>query len=146
MLGNLLDMQDDPSALQCFENAIAIDSMYPQGWHSKAFYLQNHGDVPQAIDIYKHIQSFEPGYLDAYLNAGILYLEVGDAANARIQFEKLLAQDESSATGNYFLGVAYEQSADLESALTYYTTAAALSPRNPRFGEAVERTRIALNR
>ena len=146
MLGNLLDIEGDASALQCFENAIAIDSTYPQGWHSKAFYLQNHGDIPQAIEIYEKIQTFDPTYADAYLNAGILYLEFGDTDNAAIQFTNLIEQYPTDPTGVYYMGVVSEEAEDYEDALKYYNQASSLSPRSIRFAESAERMRIVLNK
>lgn len=139
MLGNLLDMRGDPMALQCFENAIAIDSTYPQGWHSKAFYLQNNGNVQEALDIYEKIHTIDSAYVDAYLNAGILYLESANAAMAEEKFGKVVALDPNNPLGHYYLGITYESAGLNETALEHLRQALALAPSAARFATAVER-------
>ena len=141
ILGNLLDMQGDPSALQCFENAIAIDSTYPQGWHSKAFYLQNNGKIDEALHIYERIHRIDSTYLDAYLNAGILYLEQGNAALAEEKFTKVIQLNPDHPLGQYYLGIAYESAGMDQRALPYLERALALSPSSARFSLAVDRVR-----
>ncbi len=146
MLGNLLDIQGDPLALQCFENAIDIDSTYAQGWHSKAFYLQNHGDVPQAIDIYHKIQRMDSTYTDAYLNAGILYLEQGEFQSAEQEFTTLHKYQPRNPLGPYYLGISYEQRGEYQTALGFFNQATAISPRSLQFSEAVIRMQAELNK
>lgn len=139
ILGNLLDVQDDPMALQCFENAIASDSTYPQGWHSKAFYLQNHGQVDAALEIYRKIQGFAPGYTDAYLNAGILYLERGELTAAADEFGSLVRADSTNPFAHFYLGVIDEQNGKTAEAITHYREATDIAPGVPRFAEALAR-------
>jgi len=145
MLGNLLDIQGDPAALQCFENAIDIDSTYAQGWHSKAYYLQNHGDVEQAIMIYHKIQQMDSTYTDAYLNAGILLLDQGEFESAEQEFSTLQRLAPRNPLGPYYTGVSYEERKDYQTALGYFNRAAALSPRSAQFSEASDRMRAMLN-
>lgn len=145
MLGNLMDIQGDPMALQCFENAIDIDSTYAQGWHSKAYYLQNHGDVDQAIGIYHKIQKMDSTYTDAYLNAGILYLDGKNYSSAEKEFEKLNQIEPRNPLGPYYLGVSYEERGDYQTALGFYNQASAIAPRSAQFAEAVTRIRAELN-
>ncbi len=146
MLGNLLDIQGDPMALQCFENAIDIDSTYAQGWHSKAYYLQNHGDAEQAIDIYQKIQRMDSSYTDAYLNAGILYLDQTDFESAELEFNKLSEIEPRNPLGPYYLGISYEERHEYQTALGYFNQAAAIAPGSAQFAEAVIRMRAELNK
>ena len=145
MLGNLLDIQGDPMALQCFENAIDIDSTYAQGWHSKAYYLQNHGDIDQAIDIYHKIQRMDSTYTDAYLNAGILYLDRDEFQAAEKEFLTLGRIQPRNPLGPYYLGVSYEEQKNYQAAFDFFKRAAAISPRSAQFAEAVERMRAEVN-
>ena len=144
MLGNLYDIQDSELALQCFENAIAIDPGYAPAWHSKAFYLQNHDRTPEAIEIYRNLHTIDSTYADAYLNAGILYIEEGELDLAEAEFTTLNRISPTSGITVYYLGVIAEQKGELEKALGYYNQATALSPRSARFAEAVEQVRIKL--
>ncbi len=144
MLGNLLDIKGDPMALRCFDNAIAIDSTYAQGWHSKAFYLQNRGQMDEAIDIYLKIHRLDSSYVDAYLNAGILYLEKGDLESAENEFRTFQDIDPRNPMAPFYLGVLRETEEKYREALGFYNQAAALSPRTIRFAEAAERMKIML--
>ena len=144
MLGNLMDIEGDPLALQCFDNAIAIDSTYPQGWHSKAFYLQNHEQVDEAIAIYHRLHRIDSTYAPAYLNAGILYLEKSEFDNAESELNAYQRLEPYDPMAPFYLGVLAEAREDYRTALTFYNKAASLSPRNARFGQAVESMRIRL--
>ena len=141
MLGNLFDMQNDPAALQCFENAIEIDPQYPQGWHSKAFYLQNHGDIPEAIRIYRHIHEIDSSYTDAWLNQGILYLEMDSLSAASQSFEQMILQDSTSAVGYYYAGITAQRSGDKALARSYFNRALTLEPTSKRIQESLESLR-----
>jgi tetratricopeptide (TPR) repeat protein len=138
MLGNLLDMKGDPAALQCFENAIAINPQYPQGWHSKAFYLQNHDRVPEAIEIYKHIHQIDPAYTDAWLNRGVLYLEMDSLKEASQCFDRMISLDSTSVIGYYYAGIAAQSIGDTTKALAYLNRALALDPSSARIKDALE--------
>ena len=144
MLGNLYDIQGNELALQCFENAISIDPTYSPAWHSKAFYLQNHNRIDEAIEIYLKIHEMDPQYAEAYLNAGILYLEKGELDLAEREFELLRELQPNFALGAYYLGVVEERRGNLQEALGFFNQATALSPSNPRFAEAVERVSVEL--
>lgn len=143
MLGNLYDIAGNDLAMQCFDNAINIDSSYSPAWHSKAFYLQNHGNIDAAIEIYRRIHKIDPEYGDAYLNAGILLLEKDNLETAEQEFLELRELAPTNALVPFYLGVIYERKLDFQTALGYYNQATALSPRNTRFAEAAERMEIA---
>jgi len=145
MLGNLYDMQNDPLALQCFDNAISIDSAYMPGLHSKAYYLQNHGRIDEALDIYHIIEKKDSTYGDAYLNAGILYIEKEDFTLAENELSRLAELQQNNPLAPFYLGVISEQRGDYQKALGFYNQAASLSPRDTRYAEAVERMKIQLD-
>jgi len=137
-LGNLLDLKGDPLALQCFENAIAIDAVSPQGLHSKAFYLQNHNRIPEAIGIYKQIHALDSTYLEAWLNRGILYLELDSNRAAMDCFEQFVRLDSLSPLGLYYAGVAAQALGDTSGARQYYDRALVLAPESPRIKQGLE--------
>jgi Tfp pilus assembly protein PilF len=136
-LGNLLDQQNDPRALQCFENAIDADPKYPQGWHSKAFYLQNHGKIPEAIEIYRQIHGIDSTYADAWLNRGILHLELNETSEAQACFDYLIGLDNNSAAAYYYSGIAATKAGNRELARTYLERAKALQPSSERIDQAI---------
>jgi tetratricopeptide (TPR) repeat protein len=138
VLGNLLDMKGDPAALQCFQNAIDADPNYVQGWHSKAFYLQNHDRLPEAIEIYKHIHEIDPTYSDAWLNKGILYLELDSLSLAAQSFHQMIELDSLSAVAYYYAGITAQRQGDAEAARKYYNKALVLEPSSERIMESLE--------
>ena len=81
---------------------------------------------------------------DAYLNAGILYLELEDFEQAEAEFAVLTKLQPTNPLGPFYLGLIHEQRADFQEALGYYNQASSLSPREARFAEAVERMKIEL--
>jgi tetratricopeptide (TPR) repeat protein len=140
-LGNLLDARGDPVALRCFDNAIKANPEYVQGWHSKAYYLQNHGQIPAAIAIYRHIHSIDSLYADAWLNRGILYLETDSLAESEDCFRWLMALDTLSPLAFYYAGVVAQQMGKTEVARNHLHKALALAPGSPRVQEAIDQLR-----
>ena len=141
-LGNLLQGKEDPMALRCFENAIRVNPGYPQALHAKAFYLQNHGSIQEAIKIYDQIHGIDPDYTDAWLNQGILFLEVDSLDAALGCFETLVNQDPRSVIGLYYLGLTYQTQGDTVLARQYYSTGLTLAPGSRRLLDAMASTGI----
>lgn len=138
-LGQLYSEKGDKLALQCLNNAIAIDSTNIEARHSKAFYLQNNGAEREAIDIYKNIHRIDMQYGDAYLNAGILLLELDSFNQAKEEFHMLSKVDPANALSYYYLGVIAESSGEFSKALHQYKQAYTLSPDFQRARDAVLR-------
>jgi tetratricopeptide (TPR) repeat protein len=139
MLGNLLDEENDPLAMQCFDNVISFDSNHIAAWHSKAFYYQNHQDIQSALNIYRKINRIDNQYPDAYLNAGILFLELDSFNRAKEQFDFLVNVDPSNPMGYYYKGLIEEQEGNTEKALTLYNQAIRLAPDFTRAREAADK-------
>lgn len=139
MLGKLYATEDDPLALQCFDNAIAVDSMSLEAWHAKAYYLQDHGDVNRALEIYERMHQLDVQYSDAYLNAGILYLEQDSVDQAHREFHKLSKIDPANPIAYYYLGVIAESNGEFNKAMHQYKQAYNLAPDFQRAKNAVQR-------
>ncbi|NNF21721.1 MAG: tetratricopeptide repeat protein, partial [Saprospiraceae bacterium] len=101
ILGKLYENDNDPMALQYYDAAININPELPSTWHAKAFFLQNNNRIPEAIDIYKQISQIDKYYLDAYLNSGILYMELDSFEQAYTQFD-IMAQLKSQNFISYY--------------------------------------------
>ena len=139
MLGKLYAREENPLAGQCFDNAIAIDSNNLAAWHAKAFYLQDAGKVSEALDLYNTMHALNSQYPEAYLNAGILYLEIDSTEKARNEFHILSKVDPSNPLSYYYLGVIAESRGEISKALHQYNQAYRLSPDFQRAKSAITR-------
>lgn len=105
LLGQLHQDLGNKVAIEYFNRAIELDSMNINGWHSKAFYLQNNDNISEALQIYRHINSIDRQFEDAYLNAGIIYYTIDSLEQAYEQFNILVNISPASYKGYYFRGL-----------------------------------------
>ncbi len=126
MVGELLASKNDPAALQYFDGAIESDRSNINAYHSKAFYLQNHEAIPEALSIYDQIHRIDKQYEPAYLNSGILFLELDSLQKAYDKFNILVNIDPDNALGFYYRGLTNQYLGksdlarnDFETALTF---------------------------
>ena len=139
ILGKLFENQNNDLALQYYEAAINVNPDMPETWHSKAFYLQNNGRIPEAINVYKQINSIDRYYMDAYLNAGILYLELDSLEQALDQFNIMVNLKSQNFIGHYYRGVANEALGNIEAARTDYQNTLNLKPDYSKASIALKR-------
>lgn len=133
LLGNIFEGRKEKIAERYYRTAIAVDPEGVAAHHNLAFYLQNNGNVPEALEIYKQINLFAPRYGDAYLNAGALYLETKQNDLALEQFEILNSIDPKDAKAHYYKALAYKAMGDLAKMKVSAQNAVNL---NPNFEEA----------
>ena len=105
ILGDLFSEKDYKIAERYYDNAIRIDAHNVQAIHAKAYYLQNSNRSMEAIELYKKINAKNPQYVDAYLNTGILYLEMDSLENAYEHFNILIKIEPQSHLGYYYRGI-----------------------------------------
>lgn len=137
ILGDLFAERDNNIAERYYDNAINLDPENMQTYHAKAYYLQNNQRTNEAIRLYKIINSKDPQYSDAYLNTGVLYLEMDSLEQAYEHFNILVKISPEDHLGYYYRGITLlfggneeAAKADLEQCLVF----------NPAF----EKARIAL--
>jgi tetratricopeptide (TPR) repeat protein len=123
ILGEMHEGQDDGKALRYYENAILSNAKSMQALHAKAYFLQNHGNIPGAQQIYKQIIATDSSYADAYLNAGLLYLEADSLEMAYQNFTKMTAIAPRNHMAYYLRGKVAEKKKDVKSAQKDYETA-----------------------
>lgn len=137
ILGQIYEFENDPKALDYYTAATNIDSGNPQTWHSKAFYLQNNGKENEAIEIYRKINLIDKDYIDAYLNAGILYLAMDSIDQAYDQFNILVNVKPQFYMGHYYRGISNERKGQLTNALDDYKTSLKLNPSYKKAEQAI---------
>lgn len=101
ILGDLYGEKGDKKALKYYDAALVIAPEKNEVKHSKAFYLQNNGDIPAALALYRDIIIKDPSYGPAFLNSGILYLQLDSLDKAYEQFD-ILANREPQNANAYF--------------------------------------------
>jgi len=128
MLGSIYEGQNDPQALVYYDNALLVSPDNIDVMHAKAFYFQNHKDIQAAIDLYKKINVLDPSYSDAYLNTGLLYLEMDSLAKAHEHFNIMIKSDVTNPIGYFYRAYTFEQIGELKKARMDYEQAIKLAP------------------
>jgi tetratricopeptide (TPR) repeat protein len=137
-LGELHEEKKDPLALQYYESAILSDPKSMQAKHAKAFYLQNNGKINEALNIYNEIIREDKMYSDAFLNSGLLYLELDSLSRAYEQFDLLTSVSPTNYMGFYMRGVVNEKLKKTDAALRDYQSAYNLNNQDKKVQDALE--------
>jgi hypothetical protein len=101
-----------PSAAQWFERGVALER----------------GDVPAAIEAYRHAIEADPACADAYLNLGVLLGDAGRASEAVRLYRRAVARLPAHALLHFNLAVMLEDSGRADEALAAYGRCLALDP------------------
>ena len=138
ILGEMNEEKKDAKALQYYESAILSNPRSMQALHAKAYYLQNHGNIPQAQNIYHQIILKDKSYSDAYLNSGLLYMESDSLDKAFEQFDILTGVAPSYYMGYYMRGIVHEKKNRMKDALKDYESAHNLNKEDKEVKKALE--------
>lgn len=138
ILGSLYEAENDPLALQYYQSASDIDTSNVQALHAIAYYQQNNDQVDDALQTYRRINYLDKNYPDAYLNAGILFLDAGNEEAAMEQFNLLIGINPQFYLGYYYRGIVHELLGDTESARTDYQTSINFNPQFKKASDALD--------
>ncbi|MCB9309996.1 MAG: hypothetical protein H6567_08065 [Lewinellaceae bacterium] len=138
-LGEIYESKNDPIAMKYFDSAVLSDPESLQALHAKAYYLQNHHKVPEALAIYKDIILKDRNYTDAYLNSGVLYMEMDSLQKAKESFDLMAKVAPTNYMGFFMLGVVYEKLGQKDIALQNYQSAYHLNGEDKKVKEALDR-------
>ncbi len=105
LLAELHEKKGDADPLIFYNNAIQIAPDKPELLHAKAFYLQNHDRILEALNIYRQITVQHPSYEGALLNAGILYMEIDSLEKAFEQFNILTGLSPQNHLAHFYHGI-----------------------------------------
>jgi len=117
ILGELHEKKGSKDAIKYYDNAINVAPDKPEVLHSKAFYLQNNGDIPGALELYKQIIIKNQSYTDAYLNAGIIYMEIDSLDLAFEQMNLLAGVQPQNPLAYYYRALIHNSYGNYEAAL-----------------------------
>lgn len=138
ILGQLFELKENPIAIDYLNSAVNVDPQNINALHSKAFYLQNNGKMLEAIQLYRTIGTIDKNYIDAYLNSGILYLNLDSLDQAYEQFNILTAIEPQNHIGFYYRGQVLEMKGQVDQAKKDYQTSINLNSENIRAKKALE--------
>ena len=116
ILGELHEKKGSKDAVRYYDNALNVAPDKPEVLHSKAFYLQNNGDIPGALEIYRQINIINPNYTDAYLNAGLIYMEMDSLDKAFEQMNLLAGVEPQNPFAYYYRGLIHNAYGNYEAA------------------------------
>lgn len=128
ILGDLHDSNGSKDAIKFYDNAINIAPDKPEVLHSKAFYLQNNGDIPGALELYRQINIKTPSYTDAYLNAGLIYMEMDSLDKAFEQMNLLAGVEPQNPFAYYYRGLIHNAYGNYEAAAIDLQNSLNISP------------------
>lgn len=129
ILGQLHEEKGDPLAADYYDAAVNVNPNNVAALHTKAFYLQNNNRIMDAIDLYRKISTIDKYYTDAYLNCGILYMNIDSMRQAYEQFDIMVKTKLDSPIAYYYRGQTQEALDNSEGAKEDYTTAITLNPK-----------------
>lgn len=136
-LGEIYESKNDPIALTYYESAIVSNTESMEALHAKAYYLQNNKKIDEALKIYNQIILTDKNYTDAFLNSGLLYMELDSMDRAYEQFDIMVGIAPTNYLGFYMRGITLEKKGRVEDALKDYQSAFALNNKEPKIEEAI---------
>ena len=139
ILGDLYSAGNNPRALDYYNGALTADPGNILAKHSKAYYLQNNGDIPQAHKLYEEITLADRSYAQAPLNSGILYLAENNFEKAREQFNIVVGNSPQNALGHYYRGLSNQGLNLIDAAIEDFQNSINLDPTDLRVREALEK-------
>jgi TolB-like protein/Tfp pilus assembly protein PilF len=124
------------SAIQMFQNAVAIDPSFASSYaglgeaYSSMYewYDGNSSWLTKAIEMNQKALELEPTLLDAKFGIAMVYFHHRRFSESKRNIEEILKENSEYYPGYLRLGMIAELSNDFESALKYYRRAAELKP------------------
>ncbi len=144
ILGDMYSAEGNPLALDYYKGALTADPDNILAKHSKAYYLQNNGNIEEAQKLYDEITLTDRNYVQAPLNSGILYLEEQNFEKAYEKFNIVVGNAPQNSLGYYYRGVCNESLNKIEAAIEDYQNSINLDPTDLRVREALDKAQKML--
>ncbi len=138
LLGKMYDEEKNPKALDYYNGALAADPNNSLAKHSKAYFLQNNGDIPGAQQLYDEIILSDRRYIQAPINSGVLYLEEENFEKSKTQFNIVIENQPQNALGHYYRGLANQGLGLIDAAKEDFQNSINLDPTDQRVRKAIE--------
>jgi tetratricopeptide (TPR) repeat protein len=145
-LGKIMAVRKNPQAIQCFDNAIRVDSTRIEARDLKAEFYKRQGAFDKAFAVYRDIITRNPDYSNAYFDMGMIYLELDSFPKAYTNFDIAIKTDPLFVNAYYYRGVCSEMEDHPAAALGDYAQASKMAPDFQEAKEAKERLEKSLNK
>jgi tetratricopeptide (TPR) repeat protein len=84
--------------------------------------------LPSAVDCYRKVIDLAPNWIEAHINLGVAYYQMGQLGEAREAFFSAVQLDPGSGISRYNLGCVLEEQGDIDMAIDHLRRAAAIMP------------------
>jgi tetratricopeptide (TPR) repeat protein len=141
-LAKLWSEEDPEVAIHFYDNALRVAPSDTTALHEKALFLANKKDDLQgALELYRKIITLNQQYEDAYLNSGLLYLDLDSIEAAKQQFDLAIQIEPTLVNAYYYRGIANELLNQPQLAISDYEQAIRLNDQYKEAEEALNRLR-----
>ncbi|MDX9750427.1 MAG: tetratricopeptide repeat protein [Flavobacteriales bacterium] len=128
-LGALFAVHHDPMAMEYYSSALEIDPQNVEALYGMGMYAQENGLDSLAMANYARIKELAPHDPHAWYNTGYILMEHrNDPVAARPQFARAMLVAPEYTEAYYNLGVTYERTGQLDSALVWYKRSLGVDP------------------
>lgn len=128
MLGDLHEKKSSPLAGGYYRNAMHSDPDNLNALHAYAFYLQNHGEMDEALDIYDRMITIDPNSPAPLINSAVLYMEKDSFGKSIDLLERAESLDSTFALTPFYLGKCLTELGDKKEAKAAFGRALELDP------------------
>ncbi|MCS6929421.1 MAG: tetratricopeptide repeat protein [Saprospiraceae bacterium] len=138
-MGRIYLNQNNPLAIQCFDNVLRVDSSRLEAHEFKAVFYKVRGEYDKAFEIYRDLVRRNRDYSNAYFDMGMMYLDLDSLNKAYDHFTLAIKTDPLFVMAYYYRGLTSELMGNLEAARADYVQANKMSPNYPEPKEALAR-------
>jgi tetratricopeptide (TPR) repeat protein len=137
-LGRIYANRNSLQAIQCYDNALRVDSTNLEAREFKGVFFKRRGEFDKAFEVYREIITRNPDYSNAYFDMGMIYLELDSLAKARDHFDIAIKTDPLFVKAYYYRGITSELQGNVSAAIDDYKQALKMSPKFVEAQEALE--------
>lgn len=123
-----LEKNDYKTALDCFDNALAVFPQYSDALNNRGVVLFRRGDVMGAQRTWEMVVKRDPSYGVGYYNLGLVFLYDNQLEQARKMFEKSLKINKKFIEAVVRLGIVHLQAGNEAAALNQFARAYKIKP------------------
>ncbi len=121
---------DLDEARQCFEQALALDSLHAGALNNLGNVLRQQDQLEPAVDCYRRALASDPHYARAYFNLGQTLVQLGRLAEAGGCFSRTLGIEPQNSEAGVNLGMVFKDQGKLDEATRCFQQALRLDPNS----------------
>ncbi|MCZ6912732.1 MAG: tetratricopeptide repeat protein, partial [Proteobacteria bacterium] len=126
------ELEQDKDAYTAIDEALKLSPSDPAANYIKAVWLDQDGSGNVAVGFYRSALNGRPEFNRARLLLANTLLRLGRVAEATVQYQRVVANDEQQLTTKFLLGIAYLVQGNCAAAIGPISDSLALGPGNVR--------------